>query len=241
MAGIVFAKFMMPMSRGETIMFSKVGALLLPPCSLKLESSRMPWLRCAMVHSTCWSGWLIFAWSTSLSVTSMGTSSWRLANGQSVFLICWVQVVTDEGEEIPNHLSNVDFGRYKLSPQRDRLKNMSLHIWLLAQKQLQLSGRLLDGRTRTFRLHPGSVLDWKVKQDSWVQNHPTIQILGPLFGDRDLLWGPLTGQSVFWWGVGFNLYSSSHFGRLLWLTKLIGGLHSTQWRPRTFRPGNLRC
>ena len=34
---------------------------------------------------------------------------------------------------------------------------------------------------------------------------------------------------------------SSHFGHLLWHTKLIGGLHSTQWHPGTFRPGNLRC
>ena len=30
MAGIVFAKFMMPMSRGETIMFSKVSGPVLP-------------------------------------------------------------------------------------------------------------------------------------------------------------------------------------------------------------------
>ena len=75
MAGIVFAKFMMPMSRGETIMFSKVSGPVLPISKHKVL--RMLWLRCATVRSTSWSGLPISAWNTSLSAMSMVTSSWR--------------------------------------------------------------------------------------------------------------------------------------------------------------------
>jgi len=79
MAGIVFAKFMMPMSRGETIMFSKNALITMRNGALyllvRLADLRMKHLIECHV------------------------------NGH--FLM---KVVTDEGEEIPNHLSNVDFG-----------------------------------------------------------------------------------------------------------------------------------
>jgi len=79
MAGIVFAKFMMPMSRGETIMFSKNALITMRNGALyllvRLADLRMKHLIECHV------------------------------NGH--FLM---KVVTEEGEEIPNHMSNVDFG-----------------------------------------------------------------------------------------------------------------------------------
>jgi len=79
MAGIVFAKFMMPMSRGETIIFSKNALITMRNGALYLLV-RIADLR--MKH-------LIECH----------------VNGH--FLM---KVVTEEGEEIPNHMSNVDFG-----------------------------------------------------------------------------------------------------------------------------------
>ena len=76
---------------------------------------RTPWSQCEMELSTSSLESLICAWSTLLSATSMDTSLWRWIC--SVFRI-WLnsyfrkKVVTDEGEEIPNHMSNVDFGRW---------------------------------------------------------------------------------------------------------------------------------
>ena len=79
MAGIVFAKFMMPINRGETIMFSKNALITMRNGVLYL---------------------LV-----------------RLADLRDNHLIeCHInghflsRVVTEEGEEIPHHMVNIDFG-----------------------------------------------------------------------------------------------------------------------------------
>ena len=75
----------------------------------------------------------------------------------------WPKVVTEEGEEIPNHMSNVE--------------KVLICTRKLAQQHLQLPRRLLDGRTWTFRLHPGSCLEMSYNYNP-----------GSPFGESQ--WGP---------------------------------------------------
>jgi len=79
MAGLVFAKFLMPISRGETIMFSKQALVTMRNGALYLLV-RLADLRANHLIECHVNGHLLS------------------------------KVVTEEGEEIPHHLANLDLG-----------------------------------------------------------------------------------------------------------------------------------
>ena len=148
---------------------------------LQLESSRMLWSRCAMVRSTCWSGWPIFAWSTSSSAMLMGTSSWRLANSNFQFVVYVIKGGNRGGWRDSKPYEQCGLWQVKSVDLHSKICTKTFAApWKATWRKdldLQITSRFMLGNV--------------LQLQSWV---PIRRV--PM-GTRVALWGPLTWHCVF--------------------------------------------